>query len=62
MEYADSVPDRIETTYFDRKGRAADKDKAVTMLVSEYDADGRLLQQYLSAVSQNDGQDAKKKR
>ena len=62
LEYADSVPDRIEITYFDRKGRATDKDKAVTMLVCEYDADGKLLRQYLAAVSQNAGQDAKKKR
>ena len=45
VEYTDSVPDRIEITYFDRKGRAADKDKAVTMLVTEYDANGALLQQ-----------------
>ena len=62
LEYTGSVPDRIEITYFDRKGRAADKDKAVTMLVTEYDANGKLLQQYLSAVSQNAGQDAKEKR
>ena len=62
MEYTDSVPDRIEITYFDRKGRATDKEKAVTMLVSEYDMDGKLLRQYLSAVSQNADGDAKKKR
>ena len=62
MEYTDSVPDRIEITYFDRKGRSVDKDKAVTMLVSEYDEDGRLRRQYLSAICQNAGQEAKKKR
>ena len=62
MEYSDSVPDRIEITYFDRKGRAVDRDKAVTMLITEYDANGNLLRQFLAAVSQNADQDARKKR
>ena len=62
MEYTDSVPDRIEITYFDRKGRATDKEKAVTMLISEYDAAGNLLRQFLVAVSQNADQQARKKR
>lgn len=62
MEYTDSVPDRNEITYFDRKGRATDKEKAVTILISEYDAAGNLLRQFLSAVSQNADQQARKKR
>ena len=62
MEYTDSVPDRIEITYFDRKGRATDKEKAVTMLISEYDAAGNLLRQFLVAISQNADQQARKKR
>lgn len=52
----------MEITYFDRKGRAVDRDKAVTMLITEYDANGKLLRQFLAAVSQNADQAAKKKR
>ena len=61
MECTGSVPDRIETTFFDRRGRTVDKDKAVTMLVSEYDANGRLLRQWLSDISQKEGESVRKK-
>ncbi len=50
-KFGDSLPERIEINYYDKMDRLTDKDKAVKVIITEYDENDQIIRSLMSALS-----------
>ncbi len=50
-KFSNELPERIEINYYDKMDRLTDKDKAVKVVITEYDANDKEIRSLMSALS-----------
>jgi hypothetical protein len=53
-KFRNVLPERIEINYYDKMDRLTAKDKAVKVVITEYDVNGQVIRSLMSALSQEE--------